>query len=142
MTDQSKIGYHQLSAGFEFPPQSYQLEKNMVIDYLRAVGETNDLYQTDGLVPPLAITAFAMSALSEGLTLPSWTIHVSQELAFLALVRVGDTITCNSKVSRKIDRAGMHLMNVDITVNNQNQVVVLTGKVGFVLPEPNVSNQQ
>jgi hypothetical protein len=141
MTDQSRIGYHQLSVGFEFPPQRYQLEKNMVLDYLRAVGETNDLYQQDGLVPPLAITAFAMSALSEGLTLPSGTIHVSQELEFLALVQVGDTITCNSKVSRKIYRAGMHLMNVDITVQNQNQLTVLMGKVGFVLPEPSSADQ-
>jgi hypothetical protein len=38
-------------------------------------------------------------------------------------------------VSRKVDRGGLRLMNTDITVTNQNQEQVLTGKVGFVLPE-------
>jgi acyl dehydratase len=136
MIDQPRIGYHQLSVGFEFPPQSYKLDTGMVSDYLRAVGETSELYQREGLVPPLAITAFAMAALSEGLTLPSGTIHVTQELEFIATVRVGDTITCASKVSRKVDRAGMHIMSTDINVWNQKQEKVLTGRVGFVLPEP------
>ncbi len=108
----------------------------MVSDYLRAVGETSELYQQEQLVPPLAITAFAMSALSEGLTLPSGTIHVAQELEFRVLVRIGDTITCKSKVSRKVDRAGMHIMSTDIEVLNQKQETVLIGRVGFVLPEP------
>ncbi len=55
---------------------------------------------------------------------------------FLRVVKIGDTITCRSVVSRKVDRGGLRLMNTDITVTNQNQEQVLTGKVGFVLPEP------
>jgi hypothetical protein len=135
MTEQTKAGYNQLNVGFEFPPQSYKLEASMISDYLQAVGETNPLYQDKGLVPPLAVTAFAMAALSEGLTMPSGTIHVSQELEFLAPVCMGDTITCLSKVSRKIDRGGLHIMATDISVTNQQQEKVLACKVGFVLPE-------
>jgi len=136
MAEQIKTEYYQLHVGFEFPPQSYKLDSAVVSMYLEAVKEPNDLYRKEALVPPMAVTAFAMASLSEGLTMPSGTIHVSQELEFLKLVNVGDTITCYSKVSRKLDRGGLRLMNTDITVLNQNKEKVLTGKVGFVLPEP------
>jgi hypothetical protein len=135
MTEQKKAGYQELSVGFEFPAQSYKLEAAMVSDYLQAVGETSSLYRDEGLVPPLAITAFAMAALSEGLTMPSGTIHVSQELEFLAPVHVGDTISCMSRVSRKTDRGGLHIMATSIFVVNQRQEKVLAGQVGFVLPD-------
>jgi acyl dehydratase len=136
MTDAARIEYHQLSAGFEFQPQSYTLDNATVSLYLEAVQESSDLYRREGLVPPMAVTAFAMSSLSGAVTMPDGTIHVSQELDFLKLVRVGDTITCHSKVSRKVDRGGLHLMNTDISVVNQKGEQVLTGRVGFVLPEP------
>ncbi len=134
MTEPAKTEYYQLTGGFEFPPQSYSLDSSAVSLYLDAVKETNSLFVNEGLVPPMAVTAFAMSSLSQSVTMPSGTIHVSQELDFLKLVKVGDTITCHSKVSRKVDRGGLRLMNVDISVSNQNQEIVLTGRVGFVLP--------
>ncbi len=136
MTEKAGIEYHQLSAGFEFPPQSYTLDSDAVSLYLEAVQENSELYLSEALVPPMAVTAFAMSALSGSVSMPDGTIHVSQELDFLKLVRVGDTITCRSKVSRKVDRGGLRLMNTDISVVNQNGEEVLTGRVGFVLPEP------
>jgi acyl dehydratase len=130
------IEYYQLYVGFEFPLQSYKLDFSMVSMYLEAVKESSDLYRSESLVPPMAVTAYAMAALSQAVIMPSGTIHVSQELDFLELVKVGDTITCYSKVSRKVERGGLRLMNTDITVLNQNQEKVLTGRVGFVLPEP------
>jgi acyl dehydratase len=134
MNEQSKTEYYQLSVGFEFPPRSYCLDSSAVDLYLDAVKENNGLFRQEGLVPPMAVTAFAMAALSQAITMPSGTIHVSQELDFLKVVKVGDSITCSSKVSRKIERGGLRLMNVDISVSNQNQETVLTGRVGFVLP--------
>jgi len=136
MTEQPKIEYYQLTAGFEFPPQSYRLDEAAVSLYLEATQEIDDLFCREGLVPPMAVTAFAMSALSQSISMPSGTIHVSQELDFVKLVKVHDTITCCSKVSRKLERGGLRLMNVDISVVNQNNEMVLAGKVGFVLPEP------
>jgi hypothetical protein len=136
MTEQPKTEYYQLTTGFEFPPQSYMLDESVVSLYLEATQENDDLYRKEGLVPPMAVTAFAMAALSQSISIPSGTIHVSQELDFLKLVRVNDSITCLSKISRKVERGGLRLMNTDITVVNQNKETVLTGKVGFVLPEP------
>jgi acyl dehydratase len=141
MAEQAKAEYYQLFVGFEFPPQSYTLDSSTVALYLDATRESNDLFRKEGLVPPMAVTAFAMSSLAQNVTMPSGTIHVSQDLDFLKLVKVGDTITCYSTVSRKVDRGGLRLMNTDITVLNQNEEKVLTGRVGFVLPEPGIASQ-
>ena len=134
MAEQAKAEYYQLPVGFEFPARSYRLDTEAVALYLMAVGEASEIYVMGDLVPPMAVTAFAMASLAQGATMPSGTIHVSQELEFLKLARVGDTITCYSKIGRKVERGGLHLMNTDITVLNQNQEKILTGKVGFVLP--------
>jgi acyl dehydratase len=139
MEEQTRIDYYQLTTGFEFPPQSYQLDENTVRLYLDATQDDADFFRRQGLVPPMAVTALAMTALSGAVSMPSGTIHVSQELEFLKLVKVGDTITCRSKISRKLERGGLRLMNTDISVANQKGEVVLTGKVGFVLPEPSVA---
>jgi len=135
MAKQPKLEYHQMEVGYEFPPASYKLDASMVSTYLKAVEETSRLYQDTELVPPMAIAAYAMAALSQGISLPPGTIHVNQELEFLDTVSVRDTITCQAKVSRKQNRGRLHLMTIDLDVFNQNQKKVLAGKVGFVLPE-------
>jgi acyl dehydratase len=136
MTETSKTEYYQLIVGFEFPALSYTLDQSSVALYLEATQETAMLFTREDLVPPMAVTAFAMAALSQSVSLPSGTIHVSQELDFNNPVKVNDVILCRSKVARKIERGGLRLMNIDISVTNQHNVNVLTGKVGFVLPEP------
>jgi hypothetical protein len=140
MIENNKIEFNQLFVGFEFPSKSYTLDSTLISLYLDAVKDDNDLFRHENLVPPMAITAYAMASLSEFIKMPPGTIHVTQELDFIGLVRVGDTITCFSKVSRKQDRGGLHIMNIDIWVTNQNQDKVLTGKVGFILPEPKSSD--
>ncbi len=134
MSEPQKVEYQQLEAGYEFRPVSYQLDNAMVASYLKAVGETNSLYQDTGLIPPTAVAAYAMAALSDSILLPPGTIHVSQELDFLDTVKVGDKITCQASVLRKHDRRGLHLMTVSLGVVNQNQKKILAGKTSFVLP--------
>ena len=107
----------------------------MISTYLRAVEETSNLYESTELVPPMAIAAYAMTALSEGFAVPPGTIHVSQELAFIDTVTAGDTITCQAEVKRKQERGRLQLLTVALDVSNQNGVKVLASKTSFVLPE-------
>ena len=129
-----KVELDQLEPGYEFPATSYELAPADVATYLRAVEETSPLYQT-GLVPPMAVAAYAMSALSEGLSLPPGAIHISQELEFLDLVRVGDTITCRARFSQKHSRGRLNIMSIELNVFNQKPKKVLAGKTSFILPE-------
>ncbi len=140
MIKRRKIEYDQLVTGYEFPPSSYRLDSSTVVTYLKAVEETSSLYQDTGLVPPTAIAAYAMAALSESICLPPGVIHVSQELEFIDPVSIKDTITSYAKVSRKQSRSKFHLLIIDLNVFNQNQKAVLTGKTSFILPEHDKDN--
>jgi len=135
MAKGQKVDYHQLETGYEFPPVSYRLDSAVVSTYLKAIKETSELYHNTGLVPPMAMATCAMRALLEGLTIPDGAIHVSQELEFMDMARVGDTIVCHARISRKQDRGRFHLLSIDLSVFNQAQQQVLAGRTGFVLPE-------
>ena len=135
MPKEQKVGYSQLEAGYEFPPSSYKLDSSIVATYLKAVEETSSLYQDTELVPPMAVAAYAMAALSESISLPPGTIHVSQEFEFMDAVSTKDTVTSYAKVSRRQDRGKFHLLTVFLNVFNQNQKKVLAGKTSFILPK-------
>jgi acyl dehydratase len=136
MQKQQKVEYHQLEAGYEFPPSRCQVDSSMVAAYLEAVEEPGTLYRDTDLVPPLAVAARVMAALSDSLSFPSGAIHVSQELEFIGTVSAGDTLSSYAKVSRKQDRGRLHLLTIDLDVFNQEKKPVLTGKTSFILPEP------
>lgn len=130
-----KVEYSQLETGYEFPPGSCKLDRPIVSKYIKAVEETSGLYQDTELVPPMAVAAFAMAALSEGMSLPMGTLHVSQGIEFTGSVSIGDNITTYARVTRKQDRGKLHLLTIDLDVFNQRQKAVLSGKTSFLLPE-------
>jgi len=136
-----KVAYSQLEVGYEIPPASFKLDSATVADYIRAVGETSDIYRKTGLVPPLAVAAQAMAALADDIELMPGTIHISQEFEFMVPVTVSDTITSHAKVSRKQSRGKFNLLAIDMNVLNQKGEMVLTGKTSFMLPELNRDKQ-
>ena len=134
MPEKQKIEYSQLVTGHRFAPSSYKLDFSVVTSYLRAVGDTSSPYQDTGLVPPMAIAAYAMAALSDAICLPPGTIHVSQEFDFLDTAGINDTFTSYATVSKNQSRGKFHLLIVDINVINQHQGAVLSGRTSFILP--------
>ncbi len=131
----AKIEYNQLEVGYEFLPSSYKLDASIVATYLKAVEDATYLYRDTKIVPPTAIAAYAMAALSQGICLPPGTIHVSQELEFIDTVRINDSLTTHARVNRKQSRGKFHLLDIELNVCNQNQKTVLTGETRFILPE-------
>ena len=103
--------------------------------YLEATEDGSNLYLDDALVPPVAVAAYAMAALVEDVHLPPGTIHVSQELEFLDIVAVNDSLISYATVSRKQSRGKIHLLAIDLNVFNQKQKAVLSAKTSFVLPD-------
>ena len=134
MHKERKLKYSQLEADYEFSPSSYKLDHSSVATYLKAVEDSSSLYQGAELVPPMAIAAHAIAALSESISLPPGTIHVSQELEFIDTVSINDTLTSYARVSRQQSRGKFHLLGIDFNVSNQRQKTVLTGKTSFILP--------
>ena len=113
MPDKQQIEYSQLEAGYEFSPSRYKLHASTVSTYLKAVEDTSRLYRDTKLVPPLAIAAHAMAALSKGICLPPGAIHVSQEIEFIDTVSVDESLTSCARVSRKQSRGKFQLLVID-----------------------------
>lgn len=130
----SKVEYEKLTTGYEFPPANFRLDGKMVSAYLKAVEDTSGIYQGTDSVPPMAIAALAMAAMSEGLVLPPGAIHVSQELEFTNIAKIDEPLTSYARVNRKIERGKFHMLAIGINVINQKKETVVAGETSFILP--------
>ena len=59
-------------------------------------------------------------------------VHVSQQVAFKAPVKIGDTITLVSEITEKIEEK--RRLIITSTWTNQDGTVVVTGKAEILLP--------
>jgi hypothetical protein len=125
------ISYEELIPGYKFPPATYELSASLVSKYLKAVDSAGD-----GFVPPLAITACAIAAMTGSFSLPSGTIviHASQELEFFKLVPIGATIECHIGVAQKITRGKMSMLILEFEVLDKGKEKVQSGRSTIALP--------
>jgi hypothetical protein len=125
------ISYEELMPGYKFPPATYEMSASLVSKYLKAVDSAGD-----GFVPPLAITACAIAAMTGSFSLSSDTvvIHASQELEFLKLVPIGATIECHTEVAKKITRGKMGMLILDLEVFDKGKEKVQSGRATIALP--------
>ncbi len=120
-----------LVPGFEFAPVSHKLDASLISKYLAAVGAGECLV---GYVPPLAIAAYVMNALTKSLVLPPGSIHAAQELEFFKMVPIGTTISCQGRVAQKLNRGKLHMLVIELDALNQGGDKVLSGKATLILP--------
>jgi len=125
------ISYEELTPGYKFPPATYELSASFVSKYLKAVDGAGD-----GFVPPLAITACVIAAMSGSFSLPPGTIaiHASQELEFFKLVPIGATIECHTRVAQKITRGKMSMLILELEIFDQGNEKVQSGRATIALP--------
>jgi len=129
----SPISFEELAVGYEFPATNYELSKSLIARYLEAVGG-QQYFLTSGVVPPLAIAAYAMTALSQSFSVPPGSIHASQEFEFLKLVPIGSTVSCGGKIVQKVQRGRLYLVVLEINALNQDKEKVLSGKATVAVP--------
>jgi len=125
------ISYEELTPGYKFPTATYELDASFVSKYLKAVdGESAEF------VPPLAITACAIAAMTRAIPLPPGTIaiHASQELEFFKLVPIGATIKCHIGVAQKIARGKMSMLILELEVFDKGKEKVQSGRATIALP--------
>lgn len=125
------VSYEELTPGYKFPPATYELNASFTSKYLRAVDGNGD-----GFVPPLAVTACAIAAMTKSVPLPPGTIaiHASQELEFFKPVSIGVTIDCHIKVAQKIARGKMSMLVLELEILDKDKEKVQSGKATIALP--------
>ena len=127
------ITYDKLTVGYEFPRADYEMSLAVVSKYLEGVGIQSS--QSEGFVPPLALAARTIAAMSEFLIFPAGVIHASQDLEFHKIVPVGAKIVCHSKETGKRDRGKMHLLTIEFAVYDEDNDKVQSGKSTLVVSD-------
>lgn len=131
---ESKLEYGQLEVGQEFPVVSFTLDSESVVSYLKATGEADSIYDGTGIVPPTAITAWALISLLEYIDLPDGTIHLSQEIQSNGISKEGQTLVCRAMISRKQERGQLKLFDITYDVLDNEEFQLISGKSSFNFP--------
>jgi len=120
-----------LQTGYEFPPIEYSIDREIVRKYEDAV-ETESRYLN--YMPPLAIAAYAMKAMTDSSDLPPGVVHISQDFQFLKPVKIGDRLHARAKVVQRIPRSSMTVLTIEINTYDRNDQLVLAGKATAFVP--------
>ena len=127
--------------GAEWAPRSYQIEREMIRRFARAIGDPNPLWQDEDyaksshyggiIAPPTFILAIGFEQfVDEVMSLASFgtVLMGGTELEFYYPIRLGDVITVIFKISSLRERQGkmgkMAFMTFDSTYKSQSQELV------------------
>jgi len=127
-----EIDYRTLTVGTRLPETAFEADRRSIAAYREAVEE--DAQSPDQAVPPMAVAAFAMGALSRIMSLPFGAIHVTQDLFFRRAVAVGEKLTCSGELTGRRDRRDFHLLTFRLDIRDAGEQRVLSAKTGFLLP--------
>ncbi len=95
-----------LAAGHVFPAIRFSVDASRARAYLAATGDSLDIYEREGVAPPLAVAALALGALLEEVSLPDGTLHASESLTSSAAVPLGAELECHATLTQRSVRAG------------------------------------
>jgi acyl dehydratase len=102
--------------------------------YLNAVQASTELYQHLNAFPPLAVSAYALKALMERLGLPAGTLHASQELEYLRVIKVGERLHLTAHLSKPFQRGEWNFLSADVTASDTSSQPVLKAKTTVMVP--------
>jgi acyl dehydratase len=117
--------------GVEWEPRSYQIEREMIRRFARAIGDPNPLWQDGVIAPPTFVLAIGFEQfVDEVMSLASFgtVLMGGTELEFYYPIRLGDVITVIFKITSLRERQGkmgeMAFMTFDSTYKSQGQELV------------------
>lgn len=115
----------------EWEPRSYQIEREMIRRFARAIGDPNPLWQDGVIAPPTFVLAIGFEQfVDEVMSLASFgtVLMGGTELEFYYPIRLGDVITVIFKITSLRERQGkmgeMAFMTFDSTYKSQGQELV------------------
>ena len=132
------VDYSKLTTDQIVSHHTYQLDEDMVGEYLDAVKDVSDLpLKDDGLrlAPPMSMAALSLRGVVQDLQIPGGTLHVGQEFEFTKAVTVGSTLECEATLAQNSVRGGMRIMVITSPVRDADGVEVMSGKSTIMLPE-------
>ena len=129
--------YAQLEPGQELSRRSYQIDEEMVRNYVEAVQDRSaPLAAPSGepIVPPMAVAALSLRGVVEDLRIPGGTLHAGQEFQFSRAIRVGQRLECVATLAQNSVRGEWRFMAVNCRVTDSESDDVMSGKSSIMIP--------
>ncbi len=129
------LTWEQLVPGHEFSPVTYQMNLSAVTKYLEAVDQLDEWRSSSmaACVPPMALAACAMSAMSKLFTMPAGAIHTAEDLEFYKPVPIGAIVSCHARVGRKSGRGKFQMLTLEMEILNEQNEKVISGQASIIL---------
>jgi hypothetical protein len=115
-----------LPKGHRFPETTFQITRQDVEGYLRAVDDRQSVYLEMGLAPPLGVAARALSALLDVVELPGGSLHTGQEVEAQAGVPIGAELIMTGRIAQRSERSGLiiSVLEFSVTVTGESSPAV------------------
>lgn len=134
MPDNKSVDYANIEPGYVISSAGYTFSAKDVEAYLAATGDDGSLTHDAYTIPPMAVAALSMGAISEDISFPDGAVHVSQQMEFRGTVKVGESVVCTSTVLTQRRRGSFNMLTLGIEVKNDIEAVVYYGKTTVLLP--------
>ena len=115
---------------------TWRVSRELVQDYLKSVGDGLAVYFEQNLVPPLALSAYALGALLQKMDLPSGAIHSLQEIEQLVPVAPDSLITGVATLEKPRRRGNLEFITATLTLTDDQGRIVQTGKTTVLVTGP------
>jgi len=112
----------------------WTIPEDSVRQYLGAVGDSQLAYFDYVMVPPLALSAYALGGLLDKLALPPGAIHSLQEITTVRPVGFGEHITAVAQLERTRQHGGLEFTTASYVLTNSAGAQVQTGKTTVLVP--------
>jgi acyl dehydratase len=135
--------------GKKYPPSTYEIGKEKIKEYARAVGDSNPLYLDDekakaspygGIIaPPMFAVVYAKDILGQVLMDPEMAlnlmmlVHGEQTFEFGAIVRPGDVITTEGHIKDIYNKKGKDFVIAETISKNQKGEMTVRAEWTFVI---------
>ena len=133
------MDYSELIPGQSISRRSYLMDRESIADYLAAVqDESGPINPSDGvdLVPPMSIAALSVGGVVKDLQIPGGSLHVGQEMEFVRVVPVGESLSCEATVKQNLVRGGWRFMVLESEVRDSEGRSVMSGRSTVLVPVP------
>jgi len=120
----------------------WTITQDLVRQYLGAVGDSQLAYFDHLMVPPLALSAYALGGLLDKLALPPGAIHSLQEITTVRPVGFGEQITAVAQLERPRQRGGLEFTTASYVLTNSAGAQVQTGKTTVLVPIGGTANPE
>jgi hypothetical protein len=125
----------ELPKGHELNSATFDVGTGDIESYLAAVGDSNNIYASSGLAPPLALAARALGTLLETLELPAGTLHTGQEIDVRGGLPIAGRVSMRGRIVQRSERAGLVIavLEFDLTADGASEPG-LTGRTTVAMP--------